>query len=163
MGHPFGKPAWNKGLKVKYSDKGIENMRKSMQKMRANYKIKITCQKCGTLVIGHTPRRKFCDNCTKTKPQKINYRRREWLEARKKTIERDKGVCQLCNLYIGESIDVHHIDENGYRKNGIENKSANNNLNNLICLCHHCHQLITSVLRYKKFMNIDIYNKLIWA
>lgn len=44
--------------------------------------------------------------------------------------ERDKFICQICGLEEnGHRFDVHHIDFN----------KQNNNLDNLITLCHSCH------------------------
>lgn len=53
-------------------------------------------------------------------------------ELKEQVRQRDSYTCQECNKTqekLGRKLDVHHIDYN----------KKNNNLNNLICLCHSCH------------------------
>lgn len=49
-------------------------------------------------------------------------------------LERDRCKCIECGS--SERLDVHHKDGNSWRKIG---RLANNNLENLITLCHSCH------------------------
>lgn len=63
------------------------------------------------------------------------YRGRNWRKARLAAIERDNGTCQRCKKVIGKSIPVHHIQP--YRE--FETSEAANSLDNLTCLCQHCH------------------------
>ena len=75
---------------------------------------------------------------------------RKWRDTREKpwripAIKRDQGICQICKRFIGNSIDVHHLDEKG-----ITNAKPNHNLNNLICLCHRCHLSISDILYFKR-------------
>lgn len=173
MGHPIGIPAWNKGLKMKFSDKDKAKFRENMKIARKHLIFDMKCVYCGKIEKTTSSRTKLCDEhkgkishktnkpIVKSWQSKPNYELRAWKIARLETIKRDKGICQLCDKFIGKSIDVHHIDENGYRKNRIINKNANNNLNNLICLCHQCHTHISSCLIYKKRINIKLYKKLI--
>ena len=58
-------------------------------------------------------------------------------------LDRDNHQCQNCGISQDEhllkyncSLNIHHIDGNGYNK---DNK--NNNLNNLVTLCHSCHAI----------------------
>lgn len=48
------------------------------------------------------------------------------------TKENKKIFCRLCNEADKRVLAVHHIDKN----------RANNNVNNLIWLCHNCHYLV---------------------
>ena len=178
MGNPNwvkGHQAWNKGKKMNYSPKVIASLRESMKTLRKNYRIEITCQKCGKSVTARSSVRKYCDDCVtykylSKKPRMgepgIPYRKRNpliqaWKKIRKIAIERDKGKCGLCKKYVGEKIDVHHIDGDGCRIEGKENPTPNHNLKNLICLCNKCHLFISGCHWYKKNRDWDLIKKLI--
>lgn len=65
-----------------------------------------------------------------------------WRKQRAKVRKRDK-VCQCCGKTPkknGKALDVHHIIP--FRKFGIERAKEAHNLNNLICYCVSCHQII---------------------
>lgn len=69
---------------------------------------------------------------------KNTYRGRKWPEVRKIVVERDKGICQACNKFIGERIPVHHIIP--FREFSTEEEA--NVLENLVCMCQSCHMKI---------------------
>lgn len=49
-------------------------------------------------------------------------------------LERDNFKCQICGAT--NNLDIHHKDNGGYHLQG---QQTNNELNNLITLCHRCH------------------------
>jgi 5-methylcytosine-specific restriction endonuclease McrA len=63
------------------------------------------------------------------------YRGRGWIISRREAVKRDKGICQRCGKYIGDSIPVHHIKP--YRL--FNSVKEANNIDNLISLCQSCH------------------------
>lgn len=78
----------------------------------------------------------YCQKCRDRK-HKINMDNHDkktfdgnWFAAK----ERDNYTCQCCNSV--DKLEVHHIDSN----------RSNNDLSNLITLCHNCHVLLTSML-----------------
>lgn len=66
------------------------------------------------------------------------YNNPKWNVCKTKTIFRDNGLCQVClaGKRIREQHVVHHIAPLE------DNKAKAYQLNNLICLCESCHQLI---------------------
>ena len=68
----------------------------------------------------------------------VTYRGRGWREIRLVAVERDKGTCQECGKYVGQSIPVHH--KRPYREFSTPQEA--NALENLICLCQSCHMRI---------------------
>lgn len=63
------------------------------------------------------------------------YRGKGWKDAREMAIQRDRGVCQKCGVYKGNSIPVHHIKP--FRE--FDSIHEANSLENLVCLCQSCH------------------------
>ena len=60
-----------------------------------------------------------------------------WQAIRLQTLERDKGICQLCLEYENlNTMEVHHIISR--KKHGL------NILENLMSVCHKCHRLLES-------------------
>jgi len=51
-------------------------------------------------------------------------------------LARDNNQCQSCG---SKKVVIHHKDGSGIKKNKISGIKINNDLNNLICLCHPCH------------------------
>lgn len=68
----------------------------------------------------------------------MTYRGRDWLEARKKAVERDRGTCQRCGKVVGDSISVHHVIP--FRE--FADTQTANALDNLTCLCQSCHMKV---------------------
>lgn len=68
-------------------------------------------------------------------------------------LKRDNYSCIACGSK--ENLDVHHRDGNSYRK--VKN-GANNNLDNLITLCHKCH-LRLHLLNVRKRGNLVKYHQ----
>jgi transposase len=69
-----------------------------------------------------------------------------WKKQRRKAIERDEHICQMCGKpENGRGHDVHHLVP--FQEFGIENYKIANQLENLITLCHpcHCHMEVTYV------------------
>jgi len=69
-----------------------------------------------------------------------------------KVLERDNFQCQGCGmtqeqhiLIFGTRLIIHHKDGNGWDK-----KNKNNEIDNLVCLCHNCHSLLHTKLSSKK-------------
>lgn len=61
-----------------------------------------------------------------------------WYEQRRKVLERDNRICQLCGIpENGRKNDVHHIAP--FREFGLERYEDANKLENLMTLCHSCH------------------------
>ena len=56
-----------------------------------------------------------------------------WIQKRKEALERDNYTCQVCG---GKATEVHHIDGTGSNR---PEKERNNNLDNLLSVCHKCH------------------------
>lgn len=66
-----------------------------------------------------------------------------WREQKRKTWKRDNDICQQCGASakeLGKKPDVHHIIP--FREFGISRYKDANRLENLILLCHSCHQSI---------------------
>lgn len=61
------------------------------------------------------------------------YRGMGWKSIRAKTLKRDKYRCQYCRIKTNE---VHHKDKTGSNR---PERKKNNELENLITLCHKCH------------------------
>lgn len=64
----------------------------------------------------------------------------EWKETRKKILERDKNECRTCPSK--ERLEVHHRH---YKNLG------NEDLDDLTCLCHTCHEAITTRIRRERY------------
>ena len=60
-------------------------------------------------------------------------------------MERDKYKCQYC--FTDKNLEIHHIDGTGY-KSVKDLKDCNNNLENLLTLCHKCHLKVTNNSRF---------------
>ena len=94
----------------------------------------VICQGCGCKFYGQS-RRKYCDMCEEEiwytcpdcgEPKRYKYSTREKADRH----------CQICNKSAeenGRRLDVHHIDGD----------KSNHDPDNLVALCHSCHQLIT--------------------
>jgi len=105
----------------------------------------------------------------KSKPQKIEYMKKYRIKNkekinkkiniykhlknfggnRDKVLERDNWQCQECGMnneqhivIFGKSLNVHHKDGNGRYS-----EKPNNNIDNLITLCHRCHVTIENPAR----------------
>ena len=84
-----------------------------------------------------------------------------WETIRKKVLERDNYICQICGKKANE---VHHTDGSGSNH---FTRDMNNNIDNLITLCHACHMKIeidkvgsfsNGKWKEEKERNIMIYN-----
>jgi len=65
------------------------------------------------------------------------YKNKERFDGQRlKVLERDNYMCQTCGVPGGKELNVHHKDKN--RKN--------NQLSNLITLCHSCHSRLHRML-----------------
>jgi hypothetical protein len=62
-----------------------------------------------------------------------------------KAFERDGYKCKHCGT--DANLEIHHIDGTGY-KSVIDYKKSNNNLENLLTLCHKCHLKVTNDTRF---------------
>lgn len=77
---------------------------------------------------------------------KVNYYGRNWPQQRKKALQRDQYRCQRCLTGVNElkrQPDVHHIRRiKWFKKNydAPEWYEKGNELENLVCFCHSCHQ-----------------------
>jgi len=91
-----------------------------------------TCVVCGRPLPSR--RRKFCSNsCCSIYWEKIW--EKTWDGLRSKTLERDNYTCQVCGKRPPEvKLEVHHILPRKY--------GGNDDLSNLITLCHDCHRKI---------------------
>lgn len=76
----------------------------------------------------------YYKNWRKKHPYKI--RKDGWLKIRKEILLRDNYICQNCGNKANE---VHHRDGSASNKS---RKIANNNLENLISVCHRCNILL---------------------
>jgi hypothetical protein len=125
----------------------------------------VTCQACGEMYEVRRAKvdgTRFCsreclgkvrikemrgENNPNYNPDSIDKTGPNWLEQRRKRIEKDNGCCVDCGMSMEESIqkygnelDVHHImprylyDE----PDGFDYKSANK-LSNLVSMCRSCH------------------------
>lgn len=63
--------------------------------------------------------------------------------------KRDKYKCQHCGSK--QNLEIHHIDGTGYKTVGAD--KSNNDLSNLLTLCHSCHTKVTNRER-KHYMKI---------
>jgi len=68
-----------------------------------------------------------------------------WNRLRFKVFDRDNYICQRCGRYCKGNADCHHIQP--------VSKGGSHNLDNLVTLCHYCHEEIS--LKYKRG-NYDI-------
>lgn len=68
-----------------------------------------------------------------THPYKITPHGNGWGTMRLKVLARDNCICQICGK---DAQEVHHLDGTGSNR---KRKEMNNNLNNLITVCHRCH------------------------
>jgi len=73
-----------------------------------------------------------------------------WTGIRKKVLKRDNYTCQNCGSK--RKLDIHHIDGSGSNNS---RKEMNNNINNLITLCHTCHMRL-------EFIKAGSFNKGEW-
>jgi len=69
--------------------------------------------------------------------------------ARENVFERDNWQCQVCGSSEPEELEVHHIDEKGQM---VSVKEKNNQLENLITVCHRCHFRI----HYRKDLTVAL-------
>lgn len=66
-----------------------------------------------------------------------------WLQARNEARQRDNYSCQMCGITeqeYGKEMSVHHIKK--YKS--FDDKFEANQLENLVCLCEHCHRFVHS-------------------
>jgi len=162
-----GNIPWNKGIKS--GQQTSERGKQILSELR-KIPVKRICVVCGNeFWAGNTA--KYCSKkCRPFRPPR-KYKRIEkrkqriktglwnkWKQQRKLAIERDGGICQVCGKYIGNSIDIHHKDERGAN---VSLKERNDELDNLICLCHKCHLFVSSCLWYKKNKNWEQVKKLV--
>ncbi len=155
----IGNIPWNKGKKT--GSVMSEEGKKRLADLRRSERFNRICVVCGKDFIGRRAVAKYCSEHKRYWEHKRRKRKEpkykqdgssiSWKKARNKAIERDKGVCQICNEVIGKSIDVHHIDEKSYAKK--KETIPNHSLDNLVCLCHKCHFFISSYLWHKKNNN----------
>ena len=146
-----GKPSWNRGLKLsdetrkKMSLSKVGNKNMLGKKLSLETRKKMSLSKKGKkpYVMTDEIRKHIGDaqrgersNFWKGGKWKEKYPV-EWSKVlREKIRQRDNYLCQMCGSGIGQdnlkfkTHSVHHID---YNKNNL-------NLNNLITLCHSCHQ-----------------------
>jgi len=71
-------------------------------------------------------------------------RSNEWREKRKLALRRDGYECQTCTST--ERLEVHHKHYANF---------GNENLNDLITLCHDCHEAITNTIRERRYSKND--------
>lgn len=125
-------------------------------------RITSACKECGA-TIEFTPSQlnfkgygTFCSRaCTgrwyareKYGERALRHRKRQsygpgWKPQRRKARERDNYTCQRCGIgedELGRQLAVHHIKP--LRKFTGENRRAAHDLDNLICLCQHCHLVV---------------------
>jgi len=66
------------------------------------------------------------------------YNDKRWRAARAEALHRDRYTCQHCGYRAEE---VHHVIE--LTPDNAQDESIAFNVNNLVCLCFHCHQAET--------------------
>jgi hypothetical protein len=107
---------------------------------------KLECNNCGNIIykpkcLVKRSKRHFCsvdckkewfENNRKTHP--YYYYGKDWLMIRKQVIKRDKNQCKRCKSK--KRLHVHH------KEKWLE--TNNNDLSNLITLCHSCHRKVES-------------------
>lgn len=77
-----------------------------------------------------------------------------WLKQRRKTLERDHHICQVCGApENGKEHDVHHIIP--FKEFGLKLYQEANRLKNLATLCHRCHTSL-EWLEYKNKGEPDV-------
>ncbi|EON70471.1 HNH endonuclease [Lysinibacillus sphaericus] len=86
------------------------------------------------------------------------YNSKEWISQRKKILKRDKYICQICRRFgRNKSAEViHHIIELN------ENWSKRLDENNLILLCHRCHNGIHKAEKFiwkNKYLVLKFYTE----
>ncbi|PZV19176.1 MAG: hypothetical protein DCF22_00480 [Leptolyngbya sp.] len=64
----------------------------------------------------------------------------EWKQKRQRVIERDGCKCRTC--WESEDLEVHHVSYE---------RLFNEDLDDLITLCHQCHEAITTVIRRRRY------------
>ncbi len=67
-----------------------------------------------------------------------NWKGGKWCYAKRATIKRDKGICQICSLNESDIMDVAH--KHGYENGGVDRRYTNHDLKHLITLCPNCHR-----------------------
>ncbi len=98
------------------------------------------CIVCGKKFIMSEKRssKRFCSlSCM------AEYLKTKWNRAKEACLFRDNYTCQICGIKKGQirngkrvKVEVHHLDGTG---SNIPAKEMNNNLDNLITVCHQCH------------------------
>ena len=82
---------------------------------------------------------------------KWNQRFNKWKIIRKKVLERDKYICQLCKRKKDEDVlIIHHKDESGLYSFSNSKTEVNNKMNNLITFCNVCHSAFHTKLNRKR-------------
>lgn len=116
------------------------------------------CNECSTRVIKR--RNKEYNTYIRDKELQSFYNSKQWKNTVSIIKQRDKGLCLMClyNNKISYYNVIHHIEELK------SNKAKALDPNNLICLCHRCHNEVHS--NYNKNLNSkqlmqNILNKLI--
>ena len=95
-------------------------------------KEKLNCLQCGNEMTRTANYQKYCsDKCKKQVKLELYYDGNY-----KIVLDRDENKCVKCNST--NRLSLHHIDYSGFFLK--KETKANNNLDNLICLCDSCHQ-----------------------
>lgn|SRR3990167_8629730 len=118
--------------KLKYQPKCI-----GCQKRIPNRKGPRTrCLKCSK-IYNRKYHKKYYSDPIRREKYKNNAAEKRYGFNRQKILERDHFKCQKCSKSHHEILlDVHHKDRSGQQKNI---NLINNNVDNLITLCHSCH------------------------
>lgn len=75
------------------------------------------------------------------------YKTSRWLKTRQFVIQRDHGICQMCNRLILKNAEVDHIIE--LNDSNFKDESIAYGFENLRTLCHDCHNKVHN--RFKEY------------
>lgn len=112
----------------------------------------------------------LCDDCfskvnkenkknLKNKDAEKHTKTSKWQSIRKKAIQRDKGLCQLCltrGIIWNKKLEVHHIKKRDDLVNTPEEYLIYD-LSNLVSVCRPCHEELEklSVVKQKELLKWD--------
>lgn len=154
----YAKPSWLKNGFGKYCSRKCSHESNKKGKIVQCFICKSDVYKSRKALIGSKSKKYFCSKSCQTTWRNsmvfIGKNHANWKNG-KSTYRnvliksKEKKACNLCSKNDIRLLAVHHVDKN----------NLNNDIDNLVWLCHNCHFLVHHYVKEKEGLNIMISNK----